>query len=56
MGQPLITDQSGARWMTFDRPEIRNAPYAEDLSRIRQAVACICASTKSIVLTGSEGA
>jgi enoyl-CoA hydratase len=53
MGQPLISDEDGIRWITLDRPEIRNALYAEDLSRITQAVTGIGASVKAIVLTGS---
>src|SRR5215467_470907 len=52
MGQPLIADENGVRWITFDRPEIRNALYAEDLARIRQAVTGIGASIKAIVITG----
>lgn len=53
MGQPLIADENGVRWITFDRPEIRNALYAEDLARIRQAVIGIGDSIRAIVLTGS---
>jgi enoyl-CoA hydratase/carnithine racemase len=53
MGQPLIADENGVRWITLDRPEIRNALYAEDLARIRQAVTGIDDSVKAIVLTGS---
>jgi enoyl-CoA hydratase len=53
MGQPLITDENGIRWITLDRPEIRNALYAEDLARITQAVTGTGASVKAIVLTGS---
>src|SRR5215471_10466671 len=53
MGQPLIADDNGVRWITFDRPEIRNALYADDLARIRQAVTGIGDSVKAIVLTGS---
>jgi enoyl-CoA hydratase/carnithine racemase len=37
MGQPLITDENGIRWITLDRPEIRNALYAGDLTRITEA-------------------
>jgi len=53
MGQPLIADENGIRWITFDRPEIRNALYAQDLARIRQAVTGIGDSIRAIVLTGS---
>jgi len=53
MGQPLIADENGVRWITLDRPEIRNALYAEDLARIRQAVTGIGDSVQAIVLTGS---
>ena len=53
MGKPLIADENGVRWITLDRPEIRNALYAEDLARIRQAVTGIGDSVKAIVLTGS---
>jgi enoyl-CoA hydratase len=53
MGQPLITDENGIRWITLDRPEIRNALYAEDLTCITQAVTGSGPSVKAIVLTGS---
>jgi enoyl-CoA hydratase len=53
MGQPLITDENGIRWITLDRPEIRNALYAEDLTCITDAVGGIGDSIKAIVLTGS---
>jgi enoyl-CoA hydratase len=53
MGQPLITDENGTRWITLDRPEIRNALYADDLTRITQAVSGIGDSVTAIVLTGS---
>ncbi len=53
MGQPLIIDENGIRWITFDRPEIRNALYAEDLTCITEAVTGMGDSVKAIVLTGS---
>ena len=53
MGQPLISDESGIRWITLDRPEIRNALYTEDLTRITEAVTGIGDSVTAIVLTGS---
>ena len=53
MGQPLTADENGIRWITFDRPEIRNALYVDDLARITQAVTGIGDSVKAIVLTGS---
>lgn len=53
MGQPLIADENGVRWITLDRPEVRNALYTEDLARIRQAVTGIGDRIKAIVLTGS---
>ncbi len=53
MGQPLITDENGIRWITLDRPEIRNALYTEDLTRITAAVTGIGDSVRAIVLTGS---
>jgi enoyl-CoA hydratase len=53
MGLPLITDQDGIRWITFDRPEIRNALYTGDLARITEAVTGIDSQVKAIVLTGS---
>jgi|SRR5215469_5842701 len=53
MGQPLVTDENGIRWITLDRPEIRNALYVEDLARITEAVTGIGDSVKAIVLTGS---
>ena len=56
MGQPLIADENGVRWITLDRPEIRNALYAEDLARIRHAVTGIGDSVKAVVLTGNGSA
>jgi enoyl-CoA hydratase len=53
MGQPLITDEGGIRWITLDRPEVGNALYAEDLTCITEAVTGIGDSVKAIVLTGS---
>jgi enoyl-CoA hydratase len=53
MGQPLITDENGIRWITLDRPEIRNALHADDLARITAAVTGIGDSVQAIVLTGS---
>jgi enoyl-CoA hydratase/carnithine racemase len=53
MGQPLITDENGIRWVTLDRPEIRNALYVQDLTRITEAVASIGDRVKAIVVTGS---
>jgi enoyl-CoA hydratase len=52
MGQPLITDEDGIRWITLDRPEIRNALYADDLTRITEAVTGIDDSVTAIVVTG----
>jgi enoyl-CoA hydratase/carnithine racemase len=53
MGQPLITDENGIRWITLDRPEIRNALYTEDLARITDAVTGAGPRIEAIVLTGS---
>ncbi len=53
MGQPLIADENAVRWITLDRPEIRNALYVEDLTRVTEAVAGIGDSIRAIVLTGS---
>lgn len=53
MGQPLITDENGIRWITLDRPEIRNALYVQDLTRITEAVTGIGDSVKAIIVTGS---
>lgn len=53
MGEPLITDENGIRWITLDRPDIRNALYIEDLTRITEAIAGIGGSVNAIVLTGS---
>jgi len=52
MGQPIVADENGIRWITMDRPEVRNALYTEDLTRITEAVAGIGDSVKAIVLTG----
>jgi enoyl-CoA hydratase/carnithine racemase len=53
MGQPRFTDEDGIRWITLDRPEIRNALYAEDLTCITEAVTGIGDDVQAIVLTGS---
>ncbi len=53
MGQPLITDEDGVRWITLDRPEVRNALYTHDLARVTEAVTSIGDSVRAIVLTGS---
>lgn len=53
MGQPLVTDENGIRWITFDRPEIRNALGVDDLTSITAAVTGIDESISAIVLTGS---
>jgi enoyl-CoA hydratase len=53
MGQPLITDENRIRWITLDRPEIRNALYTDDLTRVTEAVTGIGDAIKAIVLTGS---
>jgi enoyl-CoA hydratase len=53
MGQPLITDENGIRWITLDRPEIRNALYTADLTRITGAITGIGDSVRAVVLTGS---
>jgi enoyl-CoA hydratase len=53
MGQPLITDENGIRWITLDRPEVRNALHTEDLICITAAVTGSGDSVKAIVLTGS---
>ena len=53
MGQPLVADQDGTRWITFDRPEILNALRVEDLATITKAVSSIGPETRAIVLTGS---
>jgi enoyl-CoA hydratase/carnithine racemase len=53
MGQPLITDEDGIRWITLNRPEIRNALYTEDLACITEAVTGIGDSVTAIVLTGT---
>jgi enoyl-CoA hydratase len=53
MGQPVISDENGIRWITLDRPEIRNALYVEDLGHIAAAVTGIDDNVRAIVLTGS---
>jgi enoyl-CoA hydratase/carnithine racemase len=53
MGLPLIADENAIRWVTLDRPEIRNALYTDDLARITEAVAGIGDNIKAIVLTGT---
>jgi enoyl-CoA hydratase len=53
MGQPLVTDENGIRWITLNRPEIRNALYVDDLVYITEAITGIGDKVKAIVLTGS---
>jgi enoyl-CoA hydratase len=53
MGQPLITNENGIRWITLDRPEIRNALHIEDLTCITEAITGIGDAVRAIVLTGS---
>ena len=38
MGLPVIHDDNGIRWITLDRPEIRNALQVEDLDHIADGV------------------
>jgi enoyl-CoA hydratase len=53
MGQPLVTDENGIRWITLNRPEIRNALYVDDLAYITEAITGIGDKVRAIVLTGS---
>lgn len=39
MGEPVVTDEDGTRWITLDRPEILNALSVGDLAVITEAVA-----------------
>ncbi|WP_051218499.1 enoyl-CoA hydratase/isomerase family protein [Nocardioides insulae] len=53
MGLPLIEDEADIRWITLDRPEIRNALRVEDLDHITSAVRSAGPEVRAIVLTGS---
>jgi enoyl-CoA hydratase/carnithine racemase len=53
MGQPLVADADGVRWITIDRPEVANALQVEDLDAIAAAVAGIQESTRAVVFTGT---
>jgi enoyl-CoA hydratase len=54
MGLPLIHDDNGIRWITLDRPEIRNALHVEDLDHIAYGVRSAGPDVRAIILTGAE--
>ncbi|NMD55926.1 MULTISPECIES: enoyl-CoA hydratase/isomerase family protein [Tsukamurella] len=53
MGLPLIRDEDGIRWITLDRPEIRNALQVEDLDAITDGVQSASSHVRAIILTGT---
>ena len=53
MGLPLIHDDNGIRWITLDRPEIRNALRVEDLDHVADAVRSAGPNVRAIILTGA---
>jgi len=53
MGEPLVEDVDGIRWITLNRPEILNATTLDDLRAITKAVNNADASVRGIVLTGA---
>ena len=53
MGEPLVEDVDGIRWITLNRPEILNATTLDDLRVITKAVNDADASVRGIVLTGA---
>ena len=53
MGLPLIHDDNGIRWITLDRPEIRNALQVEDLDHIADGVRSAGPNVRAIILTGA---
>ena len=52
MGAPLIRDDDGVRWITFDRPEVLNALTLEDLRVVREAVTEL-GHVRAVVFAGS---
>jgi enoyl-CoA hydratase/carnithine racemase len=53
MGLPLIHDDNGIRWITLDRPEIRNALQVEDLDHIADGVRSAGPNVRAIIITGA---
>ena len=53
MGEPLVEDIEGVRWITLNRPEILNATTLDDLRAITKAVESAGSGVKGIVLTGA---
>ncbi|OBF29342.1 hypothetical protein A5724_25640 [Mycobacterium sp. ACS1612] len=53
MGLPVIHDDNGIRWITIDRPEIRNALLVEDLDHIAEGVRSAGPRVRAIILTGA---
>jgi enoyl-CoA hydratase len=53
MGLPLIHDDNGIRWITLDRPEIRNALRVEDLDHIADGVRSAGSNVRAIIFTGA---
>jgi len=48
-----IHDDNGIRWITLDRPEIRNALRVEDLDHIADGVRSAGHNVQAIILTGA---
>jgi enoyl-CoA hydratase len=53
MGVPVVRDENGIRWITFERPEVLNALTLDDLRAIRVAVESADASVRAIAFTGA---
>ena len=53
MGLPVIHEDNGIRWITLDRPEIRNALRVEDLDHISEGVRSAGPNVRAIILTGA---
>ena len=53
MGAPIVSDESGVRWITFDRQEVLNALTLDDLRVVRDAVRSTPGDVRAIVFTGA---
>ncbi|WP_185564690.1 enoyl-CoA hydratase/isomerase family protein [Rhodococcus sp. KBW08] len=53
MGLPKVADKEGIRWITFNRPEIRNALTVEDLRLVQESVSESNKDIRAIVITGT---
>jgi enoyl-CoA hydratase len=53
VGRPLVQDEDGIRWVTFDRPEVLNAIDPLDLAVVTEAFASVGPEIDAVVLTGT---